>query len=137
MSRKSVREIERDLEKLEPAAEDNGGGTVIQMGKSLPDLSESPHPELTVRPYPQTRPDMFQIASPNVWPSAIERDAITFVDVCTSDVTETWPGDSGNDLPRACELWDAMTDEELRAEYEYRSEQGEPIPEVLEPYAEE
>lgn len=139
MTRKSKRELERDLDDLEPDHDDDMVPVVFSFtsfGSS--DLADSPHPELTVETWPDSdRHDNLSIALPNLWPERYAGEPSVLVESCKNDITETWPEDPEESDNRvlACELWDALTDEDLREEYRIREENGEQIPPILEEYA--
>jgi len=142
MSRKSKREIERDLEDLtddglEPG-QDGVGPMVISMthimepGGVEPTYDNSPHPELTVPQHQGTSAETLVIATPNVIPEPYCNESV--LSVCSCKTEENYNADWMDDEQRpilACELWDALDDEQLKEERRMREEEGEPIPELL------
>jgi len=142
MTRKSQREIERTVEQLTDDDPSTREGLIFGLtsvhGSTAP--SDTPTPELAVEEYPDKDGfDGYKIATPYIWPEAYAGEEFVFLTHSGENVTDTWSGnDDGNGSTiEARRLWEAMTDEELQAEYEYRTQHGEPVPEVLEPYAQE
>lgn len=136
------RNLKNELEELKDDPGDGGGGIVIDYcnviprGKQWPDMADSPHPELTIRPYPEKKPKTLKVAVPNL----ISNEYLTngFLTVATCDKSESHRIDPDADGTMfACDLWDALTEEELEEEYLIREEEGEPIPALLEDYAPE
>jgi hypothetical protein len=141
MPRKSKREIERDLETLD-ADEEDAGPLIIKL-TSFTNLenpppvnrSDSPHPELTVEAFPESdRHDELHIAVPNLWPEEYLGESMVFVYSCPPGITDTWPDDTLEDAVLACDLWDGLSDEDLREEYRIRNANADPIPPLLEEY---
>jgi hypothetical protein len=139
MSRKSKREIERDLKDLtddDDAEEDHGPlimnfTSIREPGGGTPTLEDSPHPEVTVQSWPDSRPEELKIAIPYTIVEPWCDESILSVHTC-EDV-ERYGMDivpDGSCAP-ACELWDALDDEQLKEERRIREEEGEPIPELL------
>jgi hypothetical protein len=114
MTRRSKREIAREVDDLQPDADAEEVGLVIKYTTAS---DSTPHPELTVHPDPETR----TIATPSIIPEPF-RDSILFVGSCHQD------GDTG--IP-ACDLWEELTDEQLKAEHQRRRIENAPIPEYL------
>jgi len=135
MIRKSQREIERDIEQLDTSDEKPGGilfGMTTISHEGPPE--ESPHPELTVEEYPDSSyHDTYCIATPNVWPERYIGPPISLVYACDNTVMEMWGGEypDHDNWVTACELWDLLTEEELQAEYEYRTDNDEQMPPLL------
>lgn len=114
MTRRSKREIAREVDDLQPDADAEEVGLVIKYTTAS---DSTPHPELTVHPDPETR----TIATPSIIPEPF-RDSILFVGSCDQD------GDTG--IP-ACDLWEELTDEQLKAEHQRRRIEDAPLPEYL------
>ena len=139
----SKREIEREVQSLH-GDETKGEAVVLNLtslygspGETLT-REDSPHPELTVESHPDSdRHNDLSIAIPNVWNNYPEA-GVLIVHSCKS-VTETWGEEYENDpnTRLACELWDSLSEADLRREYEHRADRGEPIPPLLEEYAAE
>ncbi len=124
------RKVKRKIEELENATDDDGHGPAVidcahvkgsGENEAYADMSDSPHPELTVRPRPEEEPRNLRLAVPNHIPQQYLSHDVLFVETCQDD---------GERIP-ACELWEAMTQEELHTEYEQRKASGEPIPDLL------
>jgi len=105
-------------------------------GKRWPDMEDSPHPDLTIKPYPEQKPNSLKVAVPTVIPEEFRTGRILFVEACAGDST-TRDGDGTPEATKttACELWEAMSDEQLEEEHKIRQEWGEPIPDRLADYA--
>jgi hypothetical protein len=117
------RKVANKIEELESDSNDDSGDPLII---SYSVVDETPHPELTVQPHPDTRPDMRKVATPNVIPNSRFDKSVVFIDTCKNDSGEGWYN--------ACELWDSMSEEQLQEEYQYRKANNEPIPEALAKY---
>ena len=137
MSRKSKRELEREVEDLTDKDDPDGGcGLLINMATfehegKWPDKEESPHPELTVRSFPERKPKSLKIATPNVLPEPYCNEAILTVTTCDKQHKYA-PDDAEENAPvTACELWNALDEDELEREKAVREEEGEPIPDFL------
>jgi hypothetical protein len=95
---------------------------------------ETPHSELTVEAWPDKEtPDGDKIATPNVWPEAFAGETVCFVTTCKK-AGKHHPAENETVGPKACELWDGLSEEELRREYEIRKVNDDPIPPLLEEY---
>jgi len=139
MSRKR---IENRIEDLEPEqSDDDAAPLMISMthitepGGVEPTYDNSPHPELTVPQHQGTSAETLVIATPNVIPEPYCNESILSVCSCTNE--ENHNADWMNDEQRpilACELWDALSDEQLTEERQIREANDEPIPEVLAEY---
>lgn len=126
MTRKSKREIERELDKFDRGSDDEIG-IILNLTWSGFDLEESPHPELTVQQWPDERPDSYSIAVPNVMPDAHTPDGgVLTVSGCKTAERRL------SDAPFACDLWDSLTEEQLREEKRIREENDDPLPPILE-----
>ena len=143
MTRPTKRQLKNELDSLV----DDGSGEaplmVVLTGFNqateggMATRDDSPHPELTVQAWPDSdRHDELHIAVPNVWPNGYPDVSTLLVYSCDS-VADTWPGESldSDNSVLACELWDALDDNDLRREYEIRQENGDPLPPILETYA--
>lgn len=137
MTRKSKREIERDVADLKP--QDDGTGPIVfhlthvtYTGKQWPDMSDSPHPELTVRPRPEQSPQTLKIAVPKLLPREHLGEDILFITTCENGGRYCPNGDDSG--VHACDLWGALDDEDRREEYRVRKEQDDPIPPILDDY---
>lgn len=143
MTRKSKRELEREVKNLE--SDDTADAPLVFGMTTLgppgeADREDSPHPELTVEQWPDSpRHDTLGIAIPNLIPYPYAEESMLFVESCGNRITETWPDDpeDTDTRVRACDLWDALTEEDLGREYKLRIENDEPVPPVLERYAPE
>jgi hypothetical protein len=138
MSRKK---IQNRIEQLEPDdAGDDGHAFVLDMAYfehegTWPDGEDSPHPELTVKPHPEQKPNSLKIATPNILPEPYRNEAFVTIVGCSTKhkhIPESVPKE--NAPPTACELWNALDEDDLRREKAIREEEGEPIPDVLAEY---
>ena len=138
MSRKSKREIERDLEDLtddDDAEEDPGplimNLTSIREPGETPTIEDSPHPELTVQSWPESRPEELKIAIPYTIVGPWCNEPTLSVHTCEN--VERYGMDLVPDgaCSPACALWDALYDEQLKEERRIREEGGEPSRELL------
>lgn len=133
------RNIKNEVEDLKPndgPTEDplvlNLTGLMHEPGEQRPDRGDSPHPELTVQPWPEQRPDSFNIATPNVIPEPWRSEPTLFVHTCEN--AEKYRMDhmeKDSSVVTACQLWDALTEEQLREDKAIREERGEQIPSLL------
>jgi hypothetical protein len=136
MSRKR---IENRIEDLEPEQSDNDAAPLMismthitEPGGVEPTYDNSPHPELTVPQHQGTSAETLVIATPNVIPEPYCNESI--LSVCSCKTEKNYNADWMNDEQRpilACELWDALSDEQLTEERQIREANDEPIPEVL------
>ncbi|APX97556.1 hypothetical protein [Natronorubrum daqingense] len=97
------------------------------------DGEDSPHPELTIQPHPEQKPQSHRIAVPIL--KSVEYLEERWFTVHTCENAEKFGlHTTGNDdsTVTACELWDALTDDDLEREKELRKERDEPIPPILE-----
>lgn len=133
MTRKTRRSIEQRMESVADGETADRGGIVVKTTAPHP-RDDSPHPELTVEAYPDTDgPDGFKVATPKIWPQPYASQSVLCVEACRSDVGDTWPEPSDPPV-RPCDLWDKLTDAQLREEYEIRKQHGDPIPAILDQY---
>jgi len=138
MSRKK---IQNRIDDLEPEQDDGVGPMVISMthimepGGVEPTYDNSPHPELTVPQHQGTSAETLVIATPNVIPEPYCNESLLSVCSCTNEEKHKadWMDDEQKPL-LACELWNALSDEQLRKERQIREEKNEPIPELLAEY---
>jgi hypothetical protein len=126
MTRKSQRELERDVDALEPEESDDAPPLVINYTTTR----ESPHPELTVQAW-ENKPESRSVAVPNIIPEEFQNNRILFVTTCKK-AGKHHPADGETVGPKACELWDELDENDLRKEYEIRKANDEPIPRLLE-----
>jgi len=94
-------------------------------GRSYETVDAAPRPELVV---PDVERGGYRTATPNALPDAYDRPILFLTDA----VVETWDKEHREGTVPVSEVWDSMTDEDLQAEYEYRTQHGEPVPEYLE-----
>lgn len=139
MSRKTRREIEREVEDLNGGDRDEYDPLVFAMTNVLPteqdELAgpESVHAELTVQPFPEKKPDAYKIATPNFLPKQYARQEILFVVTCAN--ADHYGADrSRSNTVTACDLWEPLSEEDLRAEKRFRLKNDEPIPPLLAEY---
>ena len=140
MSRKSKREIERELEELTGDSHDDAPTSILNLayfehdGK-WPDMEESPHPELTIKPFPERKPNSLKIAVPNILPEPYCNQSRLTVVTCDTTHKHTPEGIPKENAPiPACDLWEALSEADLEREKEIREEEGEPLPELLAEY---
>lgn len=139
MSRKSKREIERDLEDItdDDDAEEGPGPLIINLtsirdpGGGTPTIEDSPHPELTVQSWPDHRPEDLKIAIPYTIVEPWCNEPTLSVHTCENADRYGMGISPENTHTSACELWDALDDEQLKEERRMREEEREPIPELL------
>jgi hypothetical protein len=136
MTRRSKRELEREIDGLSPDDSDDAPMMlklthISHPDKQWPEWSDSPHPELTVRPHPEQKPKSLSIAVPNLIADAFTGESILCVTTCENAERYRFDPES-DDGVTACEMCDALSDDDLRREYEIRQENGDPIPELLE-----
>lgn len=128
------RSLESDVEQLKDRTGDEREPPLIFNLTSSPDevdRSDFPHPELTVQSHPEQRPDSFSLAIPKFLPEQYLGVGTLFVVSCNS--WEYYGADPSTERGAlACELWDALSDEDLEREKEYREENDEPMPAILE-----
>ncbi|GGJ17554.1 hypothetical protein GCM10008995_29140 [Halobellus salinus] len=123
MPNKSKRELEREIDRLEPDRGDAGVGLIIDLRENeYTTREEAPRPELTVRDPDR---DVYHIPIPHV-PHTGHKAILTV----SEDVRETWP-DTGDPAPTVAELWDELTPSDLQREKEIREQNGDPIPPIL------
>ena len=140
MSRKSKREIERELEDLQPNHDDDPDPIVISMAHFTrygeePTWDTSPHPELTVPQHEGTNAETLTIAVPKIIPEPYCNRATLPVVSCVNQERHTgeWM-DKEQEPVTACELWEALDDDDLKREKSIREENGDPIPDLLAGY---
>lgn len=145
MSRKSKREIEREVEDLQPSEPDGGTQIIMNMchvqgtGKGMEpaEWSDSPHPMLSYKPFPEEKPYSLKVATPHFIPEPWSDGRALFIETCEGDDTHGAREDPDRCLVAACELWDALSEEELKREARHRVEHDEPLPAYLLPYVPE
>jgi len=138
MSRKK---IQNRIDDLEPEQDDGAGPMIISLthfalGADVEKTYDnSPHPELTVPRHQGIRHETLVIATPNVIPEPYCNESLLSVCSCTNEEKHKadWMDDEQKPL-LACELWNALSDEQLRKERQIREEKNEPIPELLAEY---
>lgn len=138
MTRKSKRELERELEDLKPSDDDGKGPLVFVITHvehkegRWPDIEDSPHPELTIKPFPERKSKSLKIAKPNLIPEPWCNERTLFITTCeNADKYHLEPDTDDNGTAPACELWDALSEEQLREEKRIREENDDPIPDIL------
>lgn len=137
MSRKTKRSVESDIEQLKEQTGDDIQPMVLNLAffeheGQWPTWDESPHPELTIQPFPERKPNSLKIAVPNFIPEQFLQERCLLINTCDSPGKYTSSIDEDDDAEVfACELWDALSDEDLKREKEYREENDEPIPAIL------
>jgi hypothetical protein len=125
----SKRGLKRDVEQLSEER-DSGGGVGLYLfttANNFESRSDAPRPELTV---PDDVRDGYTTAVPNVVPDKFERPILFLTDA----VVGTWDGDAGDSSIPVSELWDNLTDEQLREERRRREKNDDPIPALLKDY---
>ncbi len=138
MTRRSIR---NKIETLESeTVDDDTDPFVVAMTNVMPpeeerhaDRSDSPHPELTIRRWPEKKPQSFAIATPNILPEPYRQERTLVVRSCDKK-EQIEDAEVGFDGAFACELWEAMDEEQLQEEKRYREANNEPIPPFLEGY---
>lgn len=131
MTRKSKRELEREVSALDDAAGDGDGVGlyIFERENHFESRTDAPRPDLLV-------PDDVRGGYQSTTPEYVTPDGYTGGMLFVSpSVIETWPGESGDDAIPVPELWDGLTDEQLREEYRRRKENDDPIPPLLEEHA--
>jgi hypothetical protein len=104
-------------------------GLMNEPGEPPADRDDSPHPELTVQPWPDQRPKSFSVAVPKVLPEPWRSESMLFVHNCEDGEKYRLDHmDDDNSVVTACQLWDALSEEQLREDKAIRKEQGEQIP---------
>lgn len=143
----SKRELQREVETLSEQTASTDSGPMIMRLTYFEDDSgdvynatreDSPHPELTVQPFPESRPESLTIAVPSILPEKYARRTWLFAVTCTRK--DRYVADRSEDAPGCvspCEIWDSMTEAQLREERAHRERNDEQIPAILEPYAPE
>lgn len=137
------RKISNKIDRLE---EERGGGdggrlTILHYtgvkppeGEAWPEKEDASHPELVIQPWPEKKPRDLTIAVPNLLPERYRTVGFLIVESCKG-VRATRDDDAGGGgsttAVKACDLWDELTDEDLREEYAYRVRNDEPIPDML------
>ena len=133
------RSLESDVEQLKDRTDDGDSDPLVlvlthfEHEGQWPTWDESPHPELTIKPYPERKPNSLKIAVPNHIPTEYLQKPSLMIRTCENG--ERHGLEEGNETATvvpACELWDALSDEDLKREKEYREENDEPIPALLE-----
>lgn len=135
MTRKTKRQIERDIDDLDDDDDRSEPPLIFTMTHVMGD--DTPHPELTVESWPDSdRHDTKSIAVPNRYPPEYLEKPVLLVESCSNRVTDTWDGEPEDDdiRVRACTLWDALSEEDLKEEKRLREENDDPIPPLLEDY---
>ena len=132
--------IENRLEDLEPNDDGDAPAAVLNLAHfdhngKWPDMEESPHPELTIKPFPERKPNSLKIAVPNILPEPYCNEAVLTVVTCDTKHKHTPEGTPEENAPvMACDLWEALSEADLEREKEIREEEGEPIPDFLARY---
>ena len=140
MSRKSKRELERELEELSDGAGDDAPTSVLDVAYfshegRWADMEESPHPELTIQPFPEQKPKSLKIAVPKRLPEPYCDQRHLTVATCDTKHKHTPDGTPEENAPvPACDLWKELDEADLEREKEIREEEGEPIPDFLTGY---
>jgi len=138
------RSLENEVEQLKDRTDDGDSDPLVlvlthfEHEGQWPTWDESPHPELTVQPYPERKPNSLKIAVPNHIPTEYLQKSTLMIRTCENG--ERYGLEEGNEtvtVVSPCELWGALSDEDLREEYKIRKANGDPIPAVLEDYAED
>ena len=138
-TRRSVRN------QIEQLTDDDGAGDETQplimnmaffesIKNPRPAKEEAEHPELVVQRWPDKKPGQLDYTTPNYLPERYM--GLSFLTVCgdTADKHGFDP-ESQSGTVHVKTLWDELSDDDLRREYEYRVEHGDPIPDILQPYA--
>ena len=138
--RPSKRAIEKKVDDLHRGDNDDGPPLVFNItyfeheGR-WPKMDDSPHPELTIKPFPEQKPQSLKIATPNVIPEPWCNQTTLFVHTCENADTYLLKDDDGvregSVAVPACRLWDALDDDDRRREREIEAN-GEPLPPFLE-----
>lgn len=130
------RSLKNDLEQLKET-NSNGNDPIIMHlthfdhDGSWPNRDESPHPELTVQPYPEFKPKSLKIAVPNLIPEAHLQGRFLSIQTCDTPSKHS-PTEGDDGVVFACELWDALSDDDLEQEKEIRQENDDPMPPLFE-----
>lgn len=132
----SKRSLKRDVAELSEAS--HGDEPPLVMNLTGTGKDDDRHAALLTPSFPEKFPERESVAIPRLLPRRwwTERGFL-FVVSCSDggrygiDPTEET---DGSKTVFACDLWEDMTEEELAAEAEYRVENDEPLPELLEPY---
>lgn len=124
MARRSVRELERAIESLASGAAADGEPLVINLTAGAdPDA----HPELVVSPFSDKKPSARLIPVPHDLPEEHATASVVTVGLCGQHDEAT-----GEDVDAdACELWNALHEDDLEREREQRQQNGDPIPDLL------
>ena len=138
-TRRSVRN------QIEQLTDDDGAGdetpplvmnlaSFSEIGNAYPDKEEAEHPELVVQKWPDKKPGQLHYATPNYLPERYM--GLSFLTVCGDEPADYGLNpDTQSGVVHVKTLWDELSDDDLRREYEYRVEHGDPIPDILQPYA--
>jgi len=137
MTKPTRRKIERQVEEIEENSTRTEGDPLIIDLTSFRGEENSPHPELTVQAWPDKKPEDLALATPSVIPEEYATTSPIMVVRCDRIEKYIIEEQSDSSYTTPCELWDLLSEEQLEEEYEHRKEHGEPIPEVLAPYAPE
>jgi hypothetical protein len=130
------RNIKNGVEDLKEETDDDSSEPVVfaityfeHEGKRWPDMEDSPHPELTIKPFPERKPKSLKLATPNVIPEPWCNERTLFITTCeNADKYLLDPDTDDNGNVPACELWDALSEEQLREDKAIRKEEGDQIP---------
>lgn len=139
MSRKKIQNRIDDLEPEHSHGDAPGlimNLTSIREPNKKPTVEDSPHPELTVQSWPDSRPDELKIATPSTDLIPEPYASVSILSVHTCENVERYRMDiapDGTHAP-ACELWNMLSEDDLREEKRRREEKNEPIPELLAEY---
>lgn len=128
MSRKTKRSIENEVKDLKTNEGSNTDPLICVL--TLCDEDESPHPELTVQPHPEQKPRSYKVAVPKLLTDEYRKRRWLTVTTCENG--EKFGLDESGKAVTACELWNALSDDDLEREKEIRQENNEPIPPLLE-----
>lgn len=122
----SKRDLKREVDGLrEENPSDDVGMYVFERENHFESRSEAPRPELVV---PNERGG-YKTAAPAYVSSEEHSGPILFV---TPTVVETWAGETSDDAVSLSELWDSLTDEQLREERRRREANDDALPPLLE-----
>lgn len=102
-----------------------------------PTKDDARYPEYVVRPYPERRPKIWDYAIPRFIPERYLKGA--FLTVCAEESCDKYglepQANNRHITVSVSTLWESLSDDDLRREYEYRKENGKPVPDILADYA--
>jgi hypothetical protein len=141
----SKRDIERKVENLDDGEGDGGPPRVLIMthigdweNGNRPTIDDSPHPKLTVKPWPEQKPNSLKIATPKVIPEPWCYESTLFVHTCENGEKYLFDRNlEESNTVAACQLWEGLDEADLREDVKIRQENDDPIPPFLEGYATE